>query len=158
DPKNVIAVGAGQTQWSARLKRSHSRHCPAAEQVVDDSMELLRAGQFIEIAEHQTVLAIEFAATIVGASIVLVSVDGRCPASSSVPPRCAVSMGESISSQKLQPLREPLSEARIQPVIPGRSRRINIVETRRSKTEKRHTLRDVGDSVGRLPANRIRCA
>ncbi len=64
-------------------------------------------------------------------------------------------MGESISDQHLQPFAQPLRQAHIHPVVPRRCGRGNVVETWRRKAEERHTLGDVGNCVGRLPANRI---
>src|SRR5262249_10867667 len=120
----------------------------------EKSIEPLRAGQLILIAQHKAMLAIEVAAAVVRPRSILVAVYAPSP-SASIAGAVAVGMSESISGQELHPLAQPFGEARFQAVIPGRRLRIGVNDARRGKAEDRRALRDIGDSIGRLSTDRI---
>ena len=121
NPKGITIVGTEKAQRQTRLDRGYARNRPAAEQIIDKGIEPFRAGQVIDIAKHKPVLAVgEDIAAIIGTAVILIS--GK-PKTTGISDKCViVGTGESISSQKLQPLREPLCDAGFQDVVPGRSR------------------------------------
>src|SRR5262249_40170574 len=99
--------------------------------------------------------AIEVAEAVIGVGIILISEDARYASGAGVPPGSAVSMGESIGGQELQPLAQPFGEARVQPVVPPPRGRINIIEPRRRETSKWHALANIRKGINRFPADRV---
>src|SRR5579871_4619460 len=154
DPENIVGVGSRDRQAVAGLERRHGAHLPSAERFAQQGFAR-RAGQRIDTADNETLIANEAVRTIALLRTILISRRRSAVGAGRRTEIGGKQSRERIGRLQLQTVTELLVEVGIQRVVPTRAGVLDIGESARRESLIRHARLDVGDGIGGDAANRI---